>query len=68
MHRHEIAGLQAVFENDRRVVVFDAAHKFINGFARAEIDNKWGIIDKEGKWFIEPKYKEIGDVVILNDN
>lgn len=40
---------------------------FKNGFAIVEKDNKWGIIDTDGKFVVEPKYKSIDDLGVIDD-
>lgn len=35
---------------------YDEVEFFINGFAPVRIEDKWGIIDKDGNMIIEPKY------------
>ena len=32
---------------------------FTNGFARVKILNKWGFVDKRGRYLIQPQYDEV---------
>lgn len=37
---------------------FDAVGKFSEGLAAACVDNKWGVINKTGKWILKPSYTD----------
>ena len=39
---------------------FDAVQCFVLGYAPVAVDNKWGIINKEGKFVVEPIYDYTG--------
>lgn len=39
---------------------FDAVHCFVLGYAPASINKKWGIINKTGKFVVEPIYDYVG--------
>lgn len=39
---------------------FDAVHCFVFGYAPVAIGDKWGIIDKKGKFIVEPIYDYAG--------
>ena len=43
---------------------YEDAYGFRNGLARVEIDDKWGLIDIEGNWKIEPKFEDIDEMMI----
>ncbi len=34
---------------------------FSDGYAAAKVGDNWGFVDSEGKWAIEPTYKEVSD-------
>jgi hypothetical protein len=39
---------------------FDAVHCFVLGYAPASVNKKWGIINKMGKFVVEPIYDYVG--------
>jgi hypothetical protein len=39
---------------------FDAVHCFVFGYAPVAVGNKWGIVDKRGKFIVEPIYDYAG--------
>ncbi|MDO5331677.1 MAG: WG repeat-containing protein, partial [Bacillota bacterium] len=42
---------------------FESAYPFSNGYAAVKENGLWGIIDKEGKYIIEPKFNDITKLV-----
>ncbi len=36
---------------------FDRIDRFIGGLARVSVDRRWGVIDRQGRWVIEPRYE-----------
>lgn len=42
-------------------ISFDKAGKFVNGYAPVLVGESWGLIDKSGKFVVEPKYSWIGN-------
>lgn len=49
------------FENSKYEIlpIYDEARNFINGFARVNINGKWGIINEEGVLVIKPLYEDV---------
>lgn len=47
-----------VFEKD-----FDSANKFSNGRAIVVVNEKWGILDRAGRWVVEPMFDGISSFV-----
>jgi hypothetical protein len=45
--------------------IFDNARKFVNGYAAVKSKGGWGLIDKKGNTVLQPAYKFVGDVVII---
>lgn len=44
---------------------YTAGHAFVNGMARVQQDEKWGIINRSGEWIIEPTFDALKDPVIF---
>lgn len=44
---------------------FEAVRNFKNGFAAVKLKGKWGVINLEGEWIIEPKYMGIKDMELI---
>ena len=44
---------------------FHQIKPFVDGlaFARTSNTSLWGQIDKSGKWFLEPTYKSLSDII-----
>lgn len=40
---------------------FDSARDFSEGFSAVELNNKWGFINKKGRWLIKPKFEAASD-------
>ncbi|MDR2179310.1 MAG: WG repeat-containing protein, partial [Synergistaceae bacterium] len=40
--------------------VFDAIKKFSEGMVAVQSEGRWGVIDKDGKWLIAPRYQDLG--------
>ena len=36
---------------------FDRIDRFIDGLARVSVNGRWGVIDRQGRWVIEPRYE-----------
>ena len=54
------------FKNaDSKIVIdpiLESARKFSEGYAAVEINGKWGLIDKNGKYVIRPMYNDLGNM------
>lgn len=51
--------VQKEVENINNVFIFDNVSSFYKGYATVSIDNKWGIINKQGEFIVKPQYIEI---------
>ena len=42
-------------------MIYDFTGNFYNGYARVNLNNKWGFIDRKGDFMILPKFQSIGN-------
>lgn len=47
---------------------FDEVQYFSGGLAAVQIKDKWGFIDKQGKWVIYPKFEKVFDYDFSKEN
>lgn len=67
-------GKWGYINSDGEIIInyqFDKAESFINSYAIVELDNKMGVIDKNGKYIINPQFSKMihdGNLFLVEQN